>query len=97
LWEFPDEVIQWLLIESYFFHNAIPDEARPYLEAYGFLQAGRERQNEQSAPSLDLTGDSALSGESLDPLISSPDSPAVATTVSASSAATTPITSTTSS
>ncbi len=35
----PDDFIQWLLVENYFFHNAIPDEARPYLETFGFIRA----------------------------------------------------------
>jgi hypothetical protein len=35
----PDDLIQWLLVENYFFHNAIPDEARPYLETFGFIRA----------------------------------------------------------
>ena len=41
LWLLPDEIIQWLLIEIYFFLNGIPDEARPYLQSMGFLLAPR--------------------------------------------------------
>jgi hypothetical protein len=39
LFELPETVIQWLLLEAYFFLNGIPDEAREYLETFGFLQA----------------------------------------------------------
>jgi hypothetical protein len=39
MWDLPDEVIQWLLVEVYFFLNAIPDEARGFLQEWGFIQA----------------------------------------------------------
>ena len=74
LWDLPDEAIQWLLIESYFFHNAVPDEARPYLETFGFLREGRKE-----------SGESAPSEPSPDPQTSSSDSaPADATAPSSS-------------
>jgi hypothetical protein len=48
---FPEDVIQWLLVENYFFHNAIPDEARPYLETFGFIRA--EARNGESPASAE--------------------------------------------
>lgn len=35
----PDEVIRWLIYEVYFFLNSTPDEAREYLQQWGFLPA----------------------------------------------------------
>ena len=40
-WDLPDEVIQWLLVEIYFFLNGIPDEAREFLSQWGFIAAPR--------------------------------------------------------
>jgi hypothetical protein len=56
LWNFPDRAIKWLLHESYFFHQNIPDGAREYLETFGFIAAEREERpantaNDQSAGS----------------------------------------------
>jgi hypothetical protein len=52
LWEFPEELVQWLLVENYFWHNNIPDEARPYLETFGFIRAeGRTSASDLSAES----------------------------------------------
>lgn len=42
LWDCPEEFIQWLIIEHYFFANGLPDAARDYLETFGFLKADRE-------------------------------------------------------
>ena len=42
LFDFPEEVIQWFQYEAYFFHNGIPDEAREYLTAIGFLPAEQD-------------------------------------------------------
>jgi hypothetical protein len=39
MWDIPDEIIQWLLIELYFFINGIPEEARKYLSEWGFIRA----------------------------------------------------------
>jgi len=39
LWDFPEAVVQWLLVEAYFFLNGIPDEAREYLQTFGFIAA----------------------------------------------------------
>jgi hypothetical protein len=41
LWDLPEEVIQWMLVEVYFFLNNVPDEAREYLAEWGFLGAPR--------------------------------------------------------
>ncbi len=41
VWNLPDEVIEWLLVEVYLFLNGIPDAAREYLEAMGFIAAPR--------------------------------------------------------
>lgn len=41
VWNLPDEVIDWLLVEVYLFLNGIPDTARDYLEAMGFIAAPR--------------------------------------------------------
>lgn len=59
LYDFPEDAVQWFLVESYFFQNGIPDEAREYLETVGFLQAERESTDKVS-PSLE----SAASAES---------------------------------
>jgi len=40
-WDLPDDVIQWLLVEVYFFLNGIPDEAREFLAQWGFIGAPR--------------------------------------------------------
>lgn len=37
LWNYPFDVLQYLTSEAYLFHNGIPDEAREYLEVFGFL------------------------------------------------------------
>lgn len=63
LYDLPDDVIQWMLVEAYFFHNGIPDETRPYLEAFGFIR-GEAKENTESTPSE----------ESLAPPSSKPDS-----------------------
>jgi len=59
LWEFPEPVIQWFLVEAYFFLNGIPDEAREYLQTFGFLQADAGEKtiqppNGESEPSAEL-------------------------------------------
>lgn len=46
LWSLPEEVVAWLLTESYFFLNGIPDSVRPYLEQLGFLAAPRQDTSE---------------------------------------------------
>jgi hypothetical protein len=42
-WDFPEDLIQWLIIEHYFFANGLPDAARDYLETFGFLKAETEK------------------------------------------------------
>lgn len=39
MWELPDDVIQWLLIEAYFFFSNVPAETRDFLERWGFVRA----------------------------------------------------------
>lgn len=81
LYNFPEDVIQWLLLESYFFQNGIPDEAREYLETLGFLGAERGSTEKESANS-----ESAASAESPVPPSSKDDSVAAEPMVAASSA-----------
>jgi hypothetical protein len=78
LWNFPEEVIQWFLVEAYFFLNGIPDDAREYLKTYGFLGA---EAGETTTPS----GESEQSGASPAPQSSKPDSESVEVTESDSS------------
>lgn len=80
LWDFPEEVVQWLMVESYFFQNGIPDEAREYLESFGFLRAERTTSDSPST-----TSESAPSDESPVPPTSKPDSEASTPTLVASS------------
>jgi hypothetical protein len=73
MWDLPDEVIEWLLTEAYFFHSGIPDSARGYLEQWGFIRAERE------------SGSPQASDESPVPPSVSSDGPPAATTPSVSS------------
>jgi hypothetical protein len=78
LWDFPEEVIQWFLVEVYFFLNGIPDEAREYLQTYGFIGA-------DAGPTNSSSGESEPSDESPAPQTSKPDTDPADTTPSASS------------
>lgn len=80
LWNFPEELIQWLMVEAYFFQNGIPDEAREYLETFGFLRAERTTSDSPST-----TSESVASDESPVPPISKPDSEVSAPMLVASS------------
>lgn len=80
LWDFPEEVVQWLMVEAYFFQNGIPDEARDYLETFGFLRAERTTSDSPST-----TSESALSDASPVPPTSNPDSEVSAPMLVASS------------
>lgn len=71
LWEFPDEAIRWMLYESYFYHNEVPDEARDYLSNWGFMRAGGSKP---------ASGESAPSAESHAPPPSKTDTEPVAAT-----------------
>lgn len=73
LWSFPEEVIQYLLVEVYFFLNAIPDSAREYLTQLGFINAPRR------------TGSTPSSDASLEEPSSKPDLPPAEETPSGSS------------
>ena len=66
VWDFPEETVQWFLLEAYFFQNGIPDQAREYLETFGFLKA--DPANETNPSSI---GDSAPFDGLLDPQTSS--------------------------
>lgn len=79
LWDFPEPVVQWFLVEAYFFLNGIPDEAREYLQTFGFLSADAGEETIQSPN----TG-SEPSDESPAPPTSKPGSSPVEVTVSAS-------------
>lgn len=48
----PDEVIKWLIYESYFFLNNTPDEAREFLHQWGFLQAPQPSGSPESSDGL---------------------------------------------
>jgi ATP-dependent Lon protease len=80
LYEFPEEVIQWFQFESYFFHNGIPDEAREYLTAIGFLPAEQDSTDPASPNS-----ESEVSAESPAPQNSKADSAPVVETAAVSS------------
>lgn len=80
LWEFPEDAVQWFLLEAYFFQNGIPDSAREYLETFGFLKAD---QAEETNPSPD--GESAPSDGLPDPQTFSSATAVPEETVAASS------------
>lgn len=88
LWDFPEEVIQWFLVEAYFFLNGIPDEAREYLQTFGFIEA-------DAGETISSNGESEPSDESPAPPSSNLESKVVAVTVSASSDSAAATTSTT--
>lgn len=69
MWDLPENVVQWLMIEAYFFQNGIPDDAREYLESFGFLKAERE-----STVTPSTTSESVPSDGSPVPPTSRPDS-----------------------
>lgn len=81
LWDFPEDLIQWLIIEHYFFANGLPDAARDYLETFGFLKADREKTEETTT----ADGASTPSVESPDPQSSKADLPLAAATGASSS------------
>jgi len=89
LYEFPPELVKWLVEEQFFFHNGIPRSAREFLDDFGFQKAERSPEAEASTGTSD--GSNEPSGES--PVLPAPnsDSPPVETAVdsSASEAATT--------
>lgn len=67
-WDFPEDLIQWLIIEHYFFANGLPDAARDYLETFGFLKAERETSEEttsagESDPSVELPAPLSSKGD----------------------------------
>lgn len=75
LYDLPEDVVSWFQYESYFFHNGIPDEAREYLTAIGFLPAEQESTDPASQNS-----ESEASAESPAPQSSRTDSEAAAET-----------------
>lgn len=80
LWDFPEPVIQWFLVEAYFFLNGIPDEAREYLQTFGFLAADADKET------ISANGESEQSAESPAPPTSKLDSNPAVVTASVSSA-----------
>lgn len=72
LYDFPDEVITWLVEEQFFFHNQIPDEVRDYVGAFGFLTAVPEQ---ATAPEQAAEGDSTPTATSDGPSAASDGSP----------------------
>jgi hypothetical protein len=90
LYDFPDAMITWLIEEQFFFHNAIPDETREFLSAFGFLTA--EAPKTEAVPPQTPTsgGPSEASAESpVLPSVST-DSPPLPATAAASTASATP-------
>jgi len=80
-WDLPEELVAWLMEESYFFYNGIPKAIREHMDEWGFTTAGRE------------SGLLALSDESLAPPSSSTDTTQSEETPSDSSELTPPKTS----
>lgn len=74
MFDLPDEVIEWLLVEAAFFYQGIPDSMREFYEEWGFIRA--DQPENTSLPS---------SEESLDPQTSKPDSLPSTTTDASSS------------
>jgi len=62
LWEFPDDVIQWLLIEAHMFLQGIPSDAREFMEQWNFIprQSGPSQLSEESPDLSDTRPDSPL-------------------------------------
>lgn len=88
LWNYPDDAIQWLLYESYYFHNEVPDEAREFMTTWGFLKADREETVPEApvdSESPAASGESAHSDASPVPPPSRTDTEPVAATESGSS------------
>lgn len=55
MWELPDEVINWLLIQIYFFFQGTPDveEATEFLETWGFIVAPPKTTSDEPKPVSD--------------------------------------------
>jgi hypothetical protein len=87
LYDLPEGLVQWLLVEAYFFQNGIPDEAREYLQTFGFLTADEAKTADPSE-----TGASGHSDESPAPQISKPDTDPPVATAPDSSASSAPMT-----
>lgn len=62
-WDVPDEVIEWLQIESYFFYEGIPEASRGFLEQWGFIPAepasGSQQASDESPAPPTLKNDSS--------------------------------------
>jgi hypothetical protein len=65
LWNFPEEVVAWLVQESYLFLNAVPKEARKYLERLGFLAAPQLNGSSDVSDELPVEPNSNLASELL--------------------------------
>lgn len=90
LWDLPEDVINWLLVEIYFFFEGTPDVegARDFLSQWGFIAAPEQ---------ISANGAKASSDASPEAPSSSTDSPPVVTTPADSSPSPTPLTLATSS
>ena len=75
IYDFPDEVIRWLVDQCFLFHTNVPPEGKDFMETFGFIAA--EGENNDSAP--------PASDELPAPQTSKPDSPPVAETAENSS------------
>lgn len=51
MYDLPQELIDWLVVENYFFHNGIPEEARSFLEQWGFVGTHQLGSSEPSGES----------------------------------------------
>lgn len=52
MWELPEDMIQWLLVEAYFFFSNVPLETREFLEQWGFVRAPRRSGSADSPVAL---------------------------------------------
>ena len=56
VYNFPDPVIEWLVEEQFFFHNAISDETRQFLRTFGFTRAEPEKETPPAPLSAEESG-----------------------------------------
>lgn len=49
MWDLPDGVLNWLLLQAYFFYEGVPEHVKEYMAAWGFLPAERERGSSQAS------------------------------------------------
>lgn len=70
LWDLPDEVLQWLTVELFFFIEGTPDvpETRAFLEQWGFIAAPPRISDDASSASSDASPGEPSSSTDLPPL-----------------------------